>query len=148
MKISKKIKWLLVACLCAGLLGFVAAQFTLIVNLGTIKVNETPAHLVISTALMNGVTATVSGDGQSASFSGLPDMTVGDTTTLTVTIENTGGTAGNVSSISVNGAGSVLTFTPQFGSLPITVGANSSVNFIWDVEAVSAGTVTPSVSFS
>lgn len=145
MRLSKTMKIFLVAFICAGLIGLAAASFLLSVDLGSINVNE---NIYIESASMNGVDGVVAGNGQSVTFSNLPDMTVGDTTTLTVTIHNAGGTAVNVSTIVVSGAGSVLTFTPQFGSLPISISAGANYDFIWDVEAVLAGTVTPSISFS
>lgn len=159
-------KALTIVCVVAMALTFatVFGAGTLTVTLGTLQSNPspsptpsptpvpTPAAVSITSATFDGITAIVANGGQSASFTNLPAMEVGDTSQLSIIVHNTGQTHGQITGASVAGLNGVFTATivgaQPSPSTPFVISPGQSLTFIWNIEAVAVGTATPSVSFT
>lgn len=125
---------------------YVVASGVLAVNLGPVTVNNAPSAVIITDAVFGSTHGTVAAGGQTVSFGALT-MTVGETKTLVLNVHNGGGTASTLGTPVLSGAGSSLTFS-IVGGAPSSVAAGGDVTYTWNVAAVAAGSVSPSVGVS
>ena len=125
---------------------YVVATGVLAINLGPVTVNNAPSAVVITDAVFGSTHGTVATGGQTVTFSGL-SMTVGETKTLVLNVHNGGGTASTLGTPVLSGGGSSLTFT-IVGGAPSSVAAGGDVTYTWNVAAMSAGSVSPSIGVS
>jgi hypothetical protein len=128
-------------------------------NNDTVKPSPSPvptqapvSNDVISAAVFDGVTCTDGLNTNSISFPDDSSFTVGEQgVTLSITVSNTGtgpsvinpSTGVTVSGYGTNG---ILTFTLTSGSSPVTIPAGGTSTFTWNVNPISVGTATPTVS--
>ena len=126
------------------MLGAYAVGGVLNVNLGTITVTTLASNDVITSATLGSATGTVSGNTVSFTKS---SMVQGTNETLTVNIENTGGTASNITGITVSGNGSVISIDDA-NVYPVAVAVGATVALTFTVVAVTAGSVTPSIAIN
>ncbi len=116
----------------------------LVVNLGTITVTPSASNDVITSATLGSATGTVSGNTVSFLTS---SMVQGTNETLTVNIENTGGTASNITGITVSGNGTVISIDDA-NVYPVVVAVGATVALTFTVTAVTAGSVTPQIAIN
>ena len=114
------------------------------VNLGKITVGPSASNDVITSATLGGVSGKISGSNVGFADS---NMTQGTNETLTVNIENTGGSASNITGITVSGNGTVISIDDA-NVYPVAVAVGATVALTFTVSAVTAGSVSPSIAIS
>ena len=115
----------------------------LVVNLGTITVRG--SNDVIMSATLGSVSGVVSGNTVTFADS---SMNVGDVETLTVNVQNIGNLGSNITGIHISDNSSGFISIDDGNHYPVAVAVGATVALTFTVTAVTAGSVTPSITIS
>jgi hypothetical protein len=146
---SRKLVAASVILLAVLLTGVAYAAFNLSISGNQTVLSATTSQITL--CQVNGVNQTISNGNQSCTLN-LPDLGIGGTNTISVTVKNTGSASASFLFSASSSNPSITTVTPPPGYSnpigPLIIAVGTSQNYYFTVTALEAGTASVSVNVS